>query len=154
MAGIPITAKTTTTKMAIIDRFKSRRFGLTALIVGGIVLFYVVIESLGITCPILYLTGISCACCGMSRAWIALLSGKIGLAFFYHPLFWVPPLILIGLLFWKRIPKRGQIGLIIGVCILFLVVYGVRLLDPADEIVVCRPKEGLIYRIFSNLIRR
>ena len=42
---------------------------------GGIVLFYVVIESLGVTCPILYLTGISCAGCGMSRAWLSLLRG-------------------------------------------------------------------------------
>ena len=39
---------------------------------AGIALFYVLIESLGVTCPIRFLTGISCAGCGMSRAWLSL----------------------------------------------------------------------------------
>ena len=35
-----------------------------------IAVFYLILESVfGITCPILFLTGISCAGCGMSRAW-------------------------------------------------------------------------------------
>ena len=34
---------------------------------AGIVLFYVVLEGLGVTCPIRFLTGVSCAGCGMSR---------------------------------------------------------------------------------------
>ena len=36
---------------------------------AAIALLYLAIESLGVTCPILYLTGIACAGCGMSRAW-------------------------------------------------------------------------------------
>ena len=40
---------------------------------AAVALFYIVIESLGVTCPILFLTGISCAGCGMSRAWLSLL---------------------------------------------------------------------------------
>lgn len=41
--------------------------------VAAVVVLYVILESFGVTCPIKYITGISCAGCGMSRAWIALL---------------------------------------------------------------------------------
>ncbi len=53
----------------------------------GIALFYLLLESLGITCPIKFCTGISCAGCGMSRAWLALLRGDLGAAVSFHPLF-------------------------------------------------------------------
>ena len=39
--------------------------------IAVVVLLYLVLEGFGITCPIKFLTGISCAGCGMSRAWIA-----------------------------------------------------------------------------------
>ena len=40
-----------------------------------IAVFYLILESVfGITCPILFLTGISCAGCGMSRAWFCVYS--------------------------------------------------------------------------------
>ena len=57
---------------------------------AGIVLFYVLLESLGVTCPIRFLTGISCAGCGMSRAWLSLLRLDLAGALYYHPLFWLP----------------------------------------------------------------
>lgn len=62
--------------------------GWTAL--AAIVLFYLVIESLGVTCPIRFMTGVSCAGCGMSRAWLALLRGNLAEAARFHPLFWLP----------------------------------------------------------------
>ena len=57
---------------------------------AAVALFYIVIESLGVTCPILFLTGISCAGCGMSRAWLSLLRLDLAGAFAFHPLFWLP----------------------------------------------------------------
>lgn len=39
--------------------------------IAVVVLLYLILEGFGITCPIKFLTGISCAGCGMSRAWIA-----------------------------------------------------------------------------------
>ena len=59
--------------------------------VAAVVVLYVILESFGVTCPIKYITGISCAGCGMSRAWIALLHFNIHEAFMYHPLFFLPP---------------------------------------------------------------
>lgn len=59
---------------------------------AGVVLFYAVLARAGIGCPIRFLSGISCAGCGMSRAWLSLLRGDFAAAAFYHPLFWLPPL--------------------------------------------------------------
>ena len=63
--------------------------------VTAVVVLYVILESFGVTCPIKYITGISCAGCGMSRAWIALLHFNIHEAFMYHPLFFLPPVVVI-----------------------------------------------------------
>ena len=51
--------------------------------VAAVVVLYVILESFGVTCPIKYITGISCAGCGMSRAWISLLHFNIHEAFMY-----------------------------------------------------------------------
>ena len=51
---------------------------------AGIVLFYVVLEGLGVTCPIRFLTGVSCAGCGMSRAWLALARLDLSAAAYYQ----------------------------------------------------------------------
>ena len=59
--------------------------------------FYILLECVGITCPIKFITGISCAGCGMSRAWISLLKLDLKNAFYYHPLFWSVPILLWNL---------------------------------------------------------
>ena len=55
--------------------------------VTAVVVLYTAMESIGITCPIKFITGISCAGCGMSRAWMAFLQLDIAKAFAYHPSF-------------------------------------------------------------------
>ncbi len=119
---------------------------------AAIILFYLVIESLGVTCPILYLTGISCAGCGMSRAWLSLLRGDIAGAFAYHPLFWLPVPAAALLFFQRRIPRRVfRWGMGI-VCVLFVAVYLVRLLWLEDPVVVFQPSKGLIGRLVSGAL--
>jgi hypothetical protein len=72
-----------------------------------IAVFYLILESVfGITCPILFLTGISCAGCGMSRAWFCVLRMDFTGAFRYHPLFWILPIGIMLFLFWDKIPKK------------------------------------------------
>ena len=56
-----------------------------------VIIAYGIMQYMGITCPIKYITGISCAGCGMTRAWIALLHFDINTAFMYHPLFFFLP---------------------------------------------------------------
>lgn len=113
--------------------------------------FYAAMELAGITCPIRWLTGISCAGCGMSRAWLALLRLDLSSAFAYHPLFWLPVPVALVLLFRRRLPGalvRWTVG---AACVLFLVVYGIRMLQPEDTVVTFAPETGMVYRVFSRL---
>ncbi len=116
------------------------------LIVAGV---YFLLYFMGIGCPLKFLTGISCAGCGMTRAYICLLHGDISGALYYHPLFMLPPPVLILILCKKRIPQRIYYLLMFTVIAAFLIIYLLRLLDEGDTVVVFAPKEGLIYRIFD-----
>lgn len=46
-------------------------------------------------CPILFLTGIPCPGCGMTRACLAVLRGDFPAAFAYHGMVWSLPLLLL-----------------------------------------------------------
>ncbi|WP_373689128.1 DUF2752 domain-containing protein [Clostridium sp. YIM B02551] len=52
-----------------------------------VTLLYAILRVVGIGCPIKFLTGISCAGCGMTRAWIRVIHLDFKGAFYYHPLF-------------------------------------------------------------------
>ena len=77
---------------------------------AAVALFYIVIGSLGVTCPILFLTGISCAGCGMSRAWLSLLRLDLAGAFAFHPLFWLPVPAAALLLLRRKLPDPYSRG--------------------------------------------
>lgn len=127
---------------------KERRDGLAAF--AAVFLLYVVLELLGVTCPILFLTGVSCAGCGMSRAWLALLRLDLAAAVRFHPLFWLPVPAAALLLFRRHIPRRVfRVGLALCAA-LFLTVYLIRLLLPG-EIVVFAPSRGLLWRVLSRV---
>ena len=59
-------------------------------------------------CPVYELLGILCPCCGVTRAWCALLAGEVGLAFRYHALF--PAIPMFGVLYLCRdaLPLRWR----------------------------------------------
>jgi len=118
---------------------------------AAIALLYLAIESLGVTCPILYLTGIACAGCGMSRAWLALLRGNLAEAARFHPLFWLPVPAAALLLFRHRLPRRVFLWAMGAVCALFLGVYLVRLFSPGDDVVVFRPAQGFLVQMLRRL---
>ncbi len=113
--------------------------------------FYALIELAGVTCPIRFLTGISCAGCGMSRAWLSLFRLDVAAAFSYHPLFWLPVPAALVFFFRRRLPRQVVRAALWVVCALFFIVYLVRLFQPEDTVVVFAPREGLIYRILSWL---
>lgn len=125
--------------------------GKDARTLAGIALFYVALETLGVTCPIKYFTGISCAGCGMSRAWLALLRLDLPAAFAYHPLVLAPLVAALLLLFQKRLPRRVfSVGL--WSCgLLFVVVYFIRLALPGD-VVVFAPKTGAVWRLLAGML--
>lgn len=75
--------------------------------VAAIIGMYGMMGMMGITCPILFMTGISCAGCGMTRAWLSLFRLDFGAAFYYHPLFWLPALLIVLFLFEKEYLSNG-----------------------------------------------
>ncbi|MDD3369380.1 MAG: DUF2752 domain-containing protein [Lachnospiraceae bacterium] len=115
-----------------------------------ITVLYFILHLLGIGCPIRFFTGISCPGCGMTRSWIALLHCNIADAFRYHPLFLLPPIWVIFYFFQQN---RGAhiitlFRLFCGCSLgLFILVYLLRLFNPADSIVTFEPHKGLLYQI-------
>ena len=102
-------------------------------------------------CPIKYWTGISCAGCGMTRAWQSLLTGHIQEAFSYHPLLLLPPFLLLIILLRNKIPTRIFRRIMAATAVLFLGVYIARLLNPKDTIIVIDLKQGALFQLIKEL---
>ena len=115
--------------------------------VAAVVVLYVILESFGVTCPIKYITGISCAGCGMSRAWMAFLQLDIAKAFAYHPLFWLVPIAVIVLLCKSKINIKIYKIIIFTIIIMFAIVYICRLIWSGDDVVVFEPQNNILFRI-------
>lgn len=118
-----------------------------ALLIIGV--FYLLLQCAGITCPIKFVTGVSCPGCGMSRAWFSLLRLDFFAAYAYHPLFWLPVPALAVFLLRARLPRRVYLAVMAGMGAAFLLVYGARMLDTTDSIVVFAPGEGALWRLLT-----
>ncbi len=126
-----------------------KKYSEALLAICAVALVYGIFHIVGIGCPIKFVTGISCAGCGMTRAYLALLHLDFTGAFHYHPLFMLPPLALLLLLNKKRVSPKIYRALMFTMLGGFLIMYLMRLLDPEDTVVVFEPTRGLIYRIFA-----
>lgn len=115
--------------------------------VTAVVVLYMAMESIGITCPIKFITGISCAGCGMSRAWLAFLQLDMTKAFAYHPLFWLVPITVIVLLCKSKINIKIYKIIIFTIIIMFAIVYICRLIWSGDDVVVFEPQNNILFRI-------
>lgn len=119
--------------------------------VAAVVVLYVILESFGVTCPIKYITGISCAGCGMSRAWIALLHFNIHEAFMYHPLFFLPPVVVIVMLLKSKINIKFYKISMFTMAGAFVIVYLYRMFIGTGDIVVFEPQNNILFRIIRKL---
>ena len=119
--------------------------------VAAVVVLYVILESFGVTCPIKYITGISCAGCGMSRAWIALLHFSIHEAFMYHPLFFLPPVVVIVMLLKSKINIKFYKIFMFTMVGAFVIVYLYRMFIGTGDIVVFEPQNNILFRIIRKL---
>lgn len=102
-------------------------------------------------CPIKLLTGVSCAGCGMSRAYFSLLHLDFQRAFYYHPLF-ICPIIFVTVYILTKFgfPQKAAKAIYGAMIFLFLGVYIYRIVNPNDSIVVFEPQNGLIFRILKS----
>lgn len=105
----------------------------------------------GIGCPIKFITGISCAGCGMTRAWLCLLSGHPIRAFSFHPLYPLPALYILIYIFKHKTEKRVLSAIGGGAVILFIAVYIIRMVNPTDSVVIFHPSDGIIFKAFKFL---
>ena len=119
--------------------------------VAAVVVLYVILESFGVTCPIKYITGISCAGCGMSRAWISLLHFNIHDAFMYHPLFFLPPVVVIAMLFKSKINIKFYKIFMFTIAGAFVIVYLYRMFIGDGNVVVFEPQNNILFRIIQKL---
>ena len=129
-------------------KYKKKAMELGELCLAGVLLF-VFYRRIG--CPIKVMTGVSCAGCGMTRAWIALLQLHWRDAFEYHPLVLLPIVFVVALIlkqFGHETLFRRTVAVLV---VLFCIVYVMRMLDPSDNIVVFRPKDGYIYQKWMKL---
>ncbi|ACD21838.1 DUF2752 domain-containing protein [Clostridium botulinum] len=116
----------------------------------AIVLLYVFYGRVGIGCPIKFLTGVSCAGCGMTRAWTCLVHLDIKGAFYYHPLFFLPIIYFFLFLIKDKIShKTFNCVLVVGM-VLFITIYIFRILNPDDIVININIENGFIYKFLQN----
>lgn len=120
----------------------------------AILLLYGALFSVGITCPIKFLTGISCPGCGMTRAILAFLRGDLKQAFYYHPLFILPFVAIPVYLFWKVVPGIIKKFFLVGIVIAFMIVFFWRMIFVAQDIVVFDPENGFIFKAADFLLQK
>lgn len=119
----------------------------TIVVFSAIVFFYIMLDILGIGCPIRFLTGISCLGCGMTRAWFAVLRLDLKSAFYYHPAFWLPPLMLLVYLLKNKINIKFYKIFMFTSILLFAIIYCVRLIQADNDIVVFQPYNNILFRV-------
>ncbi len=119
-----------------------------ALLLACVAVFLYISE---IGCPILYITGISCPGCGMTRACFQLLQLDFSGAFQCHPLYCTLPILALLLVFYKKIPKALLYSTLGILFLLFLIVYVLRLQNPTDTIVRVDIQNSLLFRLFYQL---
>ncbi len=116
----------------------------------ALVLYVLLAFLFKIPCPIKYLTGISCAGCGMSRALISAVTLNFAEAFAYHPL-WVTvlPAAIAFAILGANGKKRASMILLVSLAVLFFATWIIRI-AANDEIVKTDLANSAIARLFEK----
>ncbi len=139
-------------KEIITVKRKIRPVYIFVFIIIAFVIFLLVFDFY--ECPLLFLFGIPCPFCGMSRAFFSLLKGDFAQSFYYHPL-WPLVVITAGYLALRilKLVKLSAKALNVVAHIFamaFLICYVVRHVT-GSAIVEPVYEQSLIYKIFSRL---
>lgn len=117
---------------------------------AAILFIYVVFHIVGIGCPIKFVTGISCLGCGMTRAWLSLLKLDFAAAFYYHPLYALPPVALLVYLLKSKINIKIYKIIMLTIISAFIIIYMYRLLFTEGDIVVFEPQNNILFRLIRH----
>lgn len=108
-------------------------------------------------CPLEYLFGIPCPCCGMTRAFKSMVSLDFRASFSYHPLLLPTGFAIWYILHKDVLPKRFRMGKktarVLGglLLILLLAVYVYRIAFQAGGIIKIDLDDGLIFKIMREI---
>ena len=118
----------------------------------AVVAIYLIFNIAGISCPIKFLTGISCPGCGMTRALIHALRLDFVSAFYYHPL-WIGliPAAIAYIVLYVKGKDRGAKILLILCGAALIIAYVLRMFFADGDIVVFHPEENLLFRIIGKI---
>lgn len=137
-----------------------KRLKKNAVPIMGVIIFWCIAALIGndTVCLVKNVFGIPCPGCGMTRAFISLFKGNIKQAFYFHPLFIVPIIIGVVILFknygiFKRAYKSK--GFWIFILILLVSVWGIRMvLMFPYEAPMDFNKNAIMVRIIAFIIKR
>lgn len=119
------------------------------IIAGVIACFLSVIYAI-YGCPIKYLTGVSCAGCGMTRALWAATRMHFVDAYHYHPL-WPLVIIWIPIWFFRKKINKNLFKVLVGITVLaFILVYLYRMFYMHDNIVVFEPSKSIFAKFIHH----
>ena len=117
----------------------------------GILLLYLFFFAVGITCPIKFLTGVSCPGCGMSRACMHAAKLDLSSAFAYHPMWITIPFVVTFLVLFKWKKKKTAFNITLYTfAALMIGVYIYRMFFLPQDIVVFSPSESALAKAFEN----
>lgn len=125
-----------------------------ALVIICFALSMIFLDISGIGCPVLYITGVSCPGCGLTRACLKALRFDFASAFHYHPLFFCVPLALLIFMFRNKMPKSVFVGCYTVIIVLFAGVYMLRLFVIDNDVVVSDFSKSYIARCLTSLSGR
>ena len=118
------------------------------------VLYILMLHFLQITCPIKWVTGISCPGCGMTRAVLSALRLDFAAAFYYHPLWCVLLPAAVALLILRAKGKMRAFRILLYLLIAaFLAVYLWRIFCGDGIVVAFAPERSLPARIVDYFRR-
>ena len=120
---------------------------------AAIALLYGFFFSIGITCPIKFLTGVSCPGCGLTRATLAFLRGDLKQAFYYHPLFILPFVTFFVYPFRRRLPAWTKKLFLVNIILIFMIIFFWRMFFVRQDIVVFDPESGFIFQAAGFFLR-
>ena len=118
----------------------------------AIVFLYLIFYFTGIGCPIRFLTGISCPGCGMTRAVISLFSHNFTDAWYFHPLVFILPFVILVFLLKERLPDKVFYAFFFFFFSAIIIVFLVRIIDPENDVVTFQLHQGFIVRAIKKII--
>ena len=112
----------------------------------GLASLVIVLQTQRSICVIYNTTGLPCPSCGMTRAFLYLAKLDFAEAFHYHPLFPMVPLLFFSYL-------KGNQKLLITICLIFIVVWLIRMVLYFPDIEPLNYNNSSIFGIIINYFK-